>query len=261
VGQPDDRTSGLGEPEAPDWFGTTRSPHALLCCDFPLGTRILGGLALEASEVLSSIASERCATRFIYSSPESRATRRVVIHLYEADSVTHAHRVLLDLLAHHMAPRPRCSAEGLELGDVCFGTEDGSRTAVLFASYNLVVDVRSVGIERRGVTDFAARIDDQIRAETQVEAPKGESDIPVVEVLVVPSEPLRREEPVELEFGVVDPKNRGFTLKIVATGGTLERHDHTYAYTPRESGQQTLRVIATNPEGSGTQAEATVRVE
>jgi hypothetical protein len=80
--------------------------------------------------------------------------------MLECNSVLDAHESLIDVVMTYMAPRlPRCETNGLEIGDICFGSHGDVNLSVIFARFNILVETKNAGTEPTSVDEFARAVD------------------------------------------------------------------------------------------------------
>src|SRR5262245_39185978 len=141
------------------WAGRTREggPDVHLT-DVRIGPDELKGWKLEESEQLPGPGQQR-ETRYIFASPENNK-RRLVLTATECTSTLEAHESLIDVVLTYMAPRlPRCETRGLELGDICFGSHGDVNLSIIFARFNILVEIKNAGTEPTSVDEFARAVD------------------------------------------------------------------------------------------------------
>ncbi|MHC4066797.1 MAG: hypothetical protein ACYSUI_20160, partial [Planctomycetota bacterium] len=69
-----------------------------------------------------------------------------------------------DVVIASMAPSlPPCGEVGIRAGDICFGSHGDFPTGTIFARYNVLVHVQSIGQTAVSVGPFAAAIDELLR--------------------------------------------------------------------------------------------------
>jgi hypothetical protein len=95
--------------------------------------------------------------------PSERVMVSVSTHKNESD----AHHELLDHLSAKMAPSvPALGGTKDAVGDVAFGTFDGSHTAINMVRHNISVHICSIGDTQKSVVPLATWIDGKLRAMT-----------------------------------------------------------------------------------------------
>lgn len=103
--------------------------------------------------------------RNIFNSPGARG-QRLIVTVFECNSVEDAHESLIDVVMTYMAPSlPRCETRGLEIGDICFGSHGDVNLNVIFARFNILVEVKSAAPGPTSVDEFARRLDSLILRE------------------------------------------------------------------------------------------------
>jgi hypothetical protein len=144
------------------WSGRTREGDvSSQIRDFTLPSK-LNGLDLDSTEELTPSTRQRRVTRYIWTSREIIA-RRVITTVFECNSVADAHETLIDIVMTYMAPKlPRCETKGLEVGDICFGSHGDVNLSVIFARFNILVEIQSATPGPTSVDDVASNIDSLI---------------------------------------------------------------------------------------------------
>ncbi|MGE5290318.1 MAG: hypothetical protein ACM3ML_24650 [Micromonosporaceae bacterium] len=245
-----------------EWAGRSTTRDAVLCLEVLLPSIEVDGLTIEHAEELPATGHARRGMRYIYAAPGSRAMTRVVIEMLEADSLRQAHECLLDLLAQSMAPRlPRCEAQDLAVGDVCFGSHDPTRPSVVFSRHNVVVTVRSAGVERLDVGTFAAYVDSEVARETVSDRAPRTVPPPVIRRVDFSTMSPSVGEQVSLSLDVAGQRGEAVMTKIVATGGTLERAGTQVVLRPDQPGSQRINVLVVNAAGAGAEETFVIQVE
>ena len=144
--------------EFSSWAGRTKEG-----ADFQLRKLDISSLEGWAqSEELPATQRQRRVVRHIFNSPDARGQRLNVI-VFECNSVEDAHESLIDVVMTYMAPSlPRCEARGLEIGDICFGSHGEVNLNVIFARFNILVEVKSATPGPTPVDEFARSLDSLI---------------------------------------------------------------------------------------------------
>ena len=115
------------------------------------------------SEELPATQRQRRVERHIFNSSDARG-QRFIVTVFECNSVEEAHESLIDVVMTYMAPSlPRCETRGLEIGDICFGSHGEVNLNVIFARFNILVEVKSATPGPTSVDEFARRVDSLIR--------------------------------------------------------------------------------------------------
>jgi hypothetical protein len=110
-------------------------------------------------------------TRYICVSP-SDSQRRIKLTVFECKSVDDAHETLIDVVMTYMARKlPRCETTGLAIGDICFGSHGEVNLAVIFARFNILVEVKSATPGPTSVDEFARTIDALILNQFRAQGP------------------------------------------------------------------------------------------
>ncbi len=98
--------------------------------------------------------------RYLFRRRETDGRERVMVRLYQYPTVLAAHEGLIDVVMTFMATSlPRCASVGTEAGDVCFGSPGDVQTGTLFARYNVLVQVESIGADVVSVSSLVQAID------------------------------------------------------------------------------------------------------
>jgi hypothetical protein len=146
--------------EFPTWAGHTREGTAdVRLTGLRIGSEQIEKWKLEEAEELQAVRQRR-ELRYVYVLPESGGRRRLILTILECNSVLDAHESLIDVVMTYMAPRlPRCETLGLELGDICFGSHGDVNLSVIFARFNILVEIKNAGTEPTAVDEFARAVD------------------------------------------------------------------------------------------------------
>lgn len=103
-------------------------------------------------------------TYFILFSPIVPVEERLLLKVYECESVDTAHEVLLDILStFSLMDIPNGDTLGFSIGDVCFGSRGGLQVAMVFVRRNVVVDIRSIGRKKFLIVPLAEKLDQYIK--------------------------------------------------------------------------------------------------
>ncbi|HXT62410.1 MAG TPA: hypothetical protein VN696_05175 [Pyrinomonadaceae bacterium] len=112
-------------------------------------------------EDLPTSSRQRRIVRYIFGSAGKGG--QLVSMIYECNSTMDAHETLIDVVMTYMAPKlPRCGEKGLEIGDICFAGASETNVSVIFARFNILAEVRSVGQEPVSVDALARGLDELI---------------------------------------------------------------------------------------------------
>lgn len=126
----------------------------------------LKGWGLEEKEELPPSNRQQRVARYIYNSSREGRGPRVVSTVFDCNSVLEAHETLIDVVMTYMAPNlPRCETKGLEIGDICFGSHGEVNLSVIFARFNILVEIKNAGVEAISVDEFARNVDSRIVTE------------------------------------------------------------------------------------------------
>ena|SRR2546425_1442264 len=146
------------------WAGHTKEgdSHVRLT-DFSIVSEELQGWRLQEKEESPSFNRQQRIVRYIYNSLREGGGPRVVSTVFECNSVLEAHETLIDVVMTYMAPNlPRCETKGLEVGDICFGSHGEVNLSVIFARFNILVEIQSTTPGPASVDDFARNLDSLI---------------------------------------------------------------------------------------------------
>jgi hypothetical protein len=148
------------------WAGRTKGVEGRLAKDFRISVDEADGLVVEETIDLPLSYGEKRAIRYVYVRPDAATEDRIVVTTYEFISLIDAHRGLIRAVTTYMAPTlPRCESRGIELGDVCFACHGDAPVALIFARYNVLIEIQSVGRHELSVVDLAKQIDELILQE------------------------------------------------------------------------------------------------
>lgn len=148
--------------EFSEWAGQTKAgDRNVRLTDFEVDTARFEGSLVEKEDLPVS-SRQRRVVRYMF---DFGGKGRLVLTTYECSSVVEAHESLIDVVMTYMARKlPRCGEKGLEIGDICFAGHGDSNLAVIFARFNILTEVQSVGPEPVSVDAFARRVDEMILA-------------------------------------------------------------------------------------------------
>jgi len=142
-----------------EWVERTREVHRDIR-HFVIHSDALQGYELQEHEDLPPSERQRRIVRYIFNPAGEDARRRLIVTVFECHSVRDAHETLIDVVARYMAPYlPRCETKGLEVGDICFGSHGPVSLNVIFARFNILVELKSTSLEGPEVDDLARGID------------------------------------------------------------------------------------------------------
>ena len=142
-----------------EWAGRTREgTRDVRIIGFTLPRRAETLEVAEAVDQTPSFRQNR-VTRYISISPP-KSDRRIIATVFECNSVDEAHETLIDIVMTYMARKlPRCETKGLAIGDICFGSHSEVNLSVIFARFNILVEVKSATPGPTPVDEFARTID------------------------------------------------------------------------------------------------------
>ena len=144
------------------WAGRTKEGADFQVTNFAIRAQDLEGWSEEQSEELPATKRLRRVVRYVFNSPNPRG-QRLIVTVFECNSVNDAHESLIDVVMTYMAPSlPRCETRGLEIGDICFGSHGDVNLNVIFARFNILVEIKSATPGPTPVDEFARRLDSLI---------------------------------------------------------------------------------------------------
>jgi hypothetical protein len=144
------------------WAGRTKDGAGFQVSNFAIRSQDLEGWSEEQSEELPATKRQRRVVRYVFNSPDPRS-QRLIVTVFECNSVEDAHESLIDVVMTYMAPSlPRCETRGLEIGDICFGSHGDVNLNVIFARFNILVEVKSATPGPTSVDEFARSLDSLI---------------------------------------------------------------------------------------------------
>lgn len=148
------------------WAGRTKAGDGnVRISGFQIEAGDLQGWKLEEKEDLPASGRHQRVTRYIHSPSRESTSQRYASTVYECNSVLDAHEALIDVVMTYMAPQlPRCETKGLEAGDICFGSHGEVNLSVIFARFNVLVQIQSTTLGPAPVNSFAAQVDSLILA-------------------------------------------------------------------------------------------------
>lgn len=151
-----------------DWAGSVKGDPSVTRTEVQLPEPLVEGWAVERVDSISEgMERVRAANRSLYGRTDAAGRLRVMVRLYEYDTPMAAHEGLIDIVMTYMAPSlPACASVGIQAGDVCFGSHGDVQTGVIFARYNVLVQVESIGGEPTAVTPFVRTIDELLVGDT-----------------------------------------------------------------------------------------------
>jgi hypothetical protein len=146
------------------WAGQTKAgDRDVRIRDFLVPSDVVEGLKLEAREELPTSDRQQRIMRYIFSSSHEASGQRLVVTVFECNSVNEAHETLIDVVMTYMAPKlPRCETTGLEIGDICFGSHGEVNLSVIFARFNILAEIQSASPGPSSVDEFARSLDSLI---------------------------------------------------------------------------------------------------
>ena len=145
--------------EFSEWAGRTKEgTRDVRLSGFALPTRA-ETLEVAEKEDQTPASRQNRVTRYICVSPPG-SHRRIKTTVFECKSVDDAHETLIDVVMTYMARKlPRCETTGLAIGDICFGSHGEVNLSVIFARFNILVEIKSTTPEPISVDEFARTID------------------------------------------------------------------------------------------------------
>ena len=148
--------------EFSSWAGRTKEGADFQLSNFAIRSQDLKGWTEAQSEGWPGAKRQRRVVRYVFSSPDARG-QRLNVTVFECNSVEDAHESLIDVVMTYMAPSlPRCETRGLQIGDICFGSHGEVNLNVIFARFNILVEVKSATPGPTSVDEFARSLDSLI---------------------------------------------------------------------------------------------------
>lgn len=146
------------------WAGRTKAgDREVRITGFAVPSEVVKGLELESKEELPAAERQQRITRYIYSSSREAGAQRLIVTVFECNSVNDAHETLIDVVMTYMAPNlERCETNGLEVGDICFGRRGDVNLSVIFARFNIIAEIKAASPTRTTVAEFARNLDSLI---------------------------------------------------------------------------------------------------
>jgi len=145
--------------EFSSWAGRTKEGASFQLSNFATRSQDLEGWTQEQSEELPATNRQRRVVRYVFNATDTRG-QRLIVTVFECNSVEDAHESLIDVVMTYMAPSlPRCETRGLEIGDICFGSHGEVNLNVIFARFNILVEVKSATPGPTSVDEFARSVD------------------------------------------------------------------------------------------------------
>jgi len=146
------------------WAGQTKVGNSnVRLLDFRIESEDLQGWKLEEKEELPPGTRQQRVFRYIHSPARESSNQRYVSTIFECSSVFDAHETLIDVVMTYMARKlPRCETRGLEIGDICFGSHGEVNLSVIFARFNILVEIQSAIPGPAPVNAFAGAVDSLI---------------------------------------------------------------------------------------------------
>jgi hypothetical protein len=148
--------------EFAQWAGRTREGDANVRVT---GFTLAGGrenFTIDQREDLTPSDRQNRVTRYICVAPAGRGPVRIAT-VFECKSVNDAHETLIDVVMTYMARNlPRCETRGLTVGDICFGSHGEVNLSLIFARFNILVEIKSTTPGTTPVDELARAIDSLI---------------------------------------------------------------------------------------------------
>ena len=142
------------------WAGRTAEGQVT---DFDIPPDAIKGLELAEREELPASDKQRRIVRYVYSTSRKAGGTRLVLTVFECNSVPDAHETLIDIVMTYMARKlPRCETKALEVGDICFCGHGEVNSPVIFARANILVEIKSASSPPEPVDEVARSIDSLI---------------------------------------------------------------------------------------------------
>jgi hypothetical protein len=145
-----------------EWAGQTKEGNGDVgMFDFFLATEDFKEWKLVEQEDLPASTRQRRIVRYVFNS--GGQGWRLVSTMFECKSVLDAHESLIDVVMTYMARKlPRCGTKGMEIGDICFAGHGDMTVSVIFARFNILTEIQSVGSEPASVDGFARSVDEMV---------------------------------------------------------------------------------------------------
>jgi hypothetical protein len=149
--------------EFSQWAGRTKEGDSRVQLkDFVLPSEGIDRWTLEQDEELPAGERQQRVLRYVFNG-RAAGSQRVVVTVFECNSVNDAHESLIDVVMTYMAPSlPRCETKGLEIGDICFGSHGEVNLSVIFARFNILVEIQSATPGPVSVDELARGVDSLI---------------------------------------------------------------------------------------------------
>jgi hypothetical protein len=163
----------------------------------------------------------------------------VRVDVWECESASAAHELLIRLLADYQSPLVD-RREDVELGDVMFAPPGAA--AVLFARGNLVIGVTRAGRGDVSIVDLARRLDEDTMARPET-AEGGDAETAVASGARSDGERRMR---------VDAPAPPTTTIKAFAPSGDLRVEHEQIVYRPDPGGEGVVTVYSIDADGRAT---------
>jgi hypothetical protein len=156
-----------------EWAGHTKEgDRNVRVSGFALPATDAANFEVEGKQDLTPASRQNRVTRFNCVSPP-KSGNRIITTVFECKSVDDAHETLIDVVMTYMARKlPRCETTGLTIGDICFGSHGEVNLLVIFARFNILVEIKSATPGPTPVDEFARRIDALILDQFRTQAPR-----------------------------------------------------------------------------------------
>jgi len=233
------------------WGGKIKGPEAGLTRNFLIPWRYLQPFKVERKEVTPVSLREGRELTFIFASPETPKDERLLIRVWECDGVESAHEALIDVVMTFMAASlPSCSSLDLEIGDVCFGSHGERQVAMIFASNNLLIDIRSIGLRKLAVSSYADKLDKLIEGDlSDLLGKKPKKGRPIIFEVQLSSDTAKVDGEIVVKVTAADLYINDFMVILLGTGGTFLQREKDFVFLAKTPGSHSLRIIAVNEEG------------
>lgn len=156
-----------------EWAGRTKEgDRNVRVSGVDLASRDIANFTVEERQDITPASRQNRVTRFTCVYPPESG-RRIITTVFECKSVDDAHETLIDLVMTYMARKlPRCETTGLTIGDICFGSHGEVNLAVIFARFNILVEMKSATPGSTSVDEFARSIDALILNQFRAAGPR-----------------------------------------------------------------------------------------
>jgi hypothetical protein len=147
--------------EFSSWAGRTKEAAGFQLSKFSIRFQDFKGWKVQSEELPADKRQLRVVRHVV--NFQDAPGQPLIVTIFECNSVEDAHESLIDVVMTYMAPNlPRCETRGLEIGDICFGSHGDVNLNVIFARFNILVEIKSASAGPNSVDEFARKLDSQI---------------------------------------------------------------------------------------------------